>query len=36
MKSLIFKDAIRIFDELLKKGYKVEEIVNMPIEVGNK
>ncbi len=34
MKNLTFKQVIKMFDELMAKGYQVEEIVNMPIEIG--
>lgn len=34
MKQLTFKDLINLFDEL-KKDYKVEEILEMPIYIGD-
>ena len=34
MKNLSFNDVRKMFDELLKKGYSVEEILSMPIFVG--
>jgi len=36
MKELTFKDVIKMFDELLAKGYTPQEIVSMPIFVGKK
>lgn len=32
---MTFKDVIKMFDNLISKGYKVQEIVNMPVEVGD-
>lgn len=36
MKELTFKDVALMFDELKKKGYTIEEIMTMPITVGEK
>lgn len=36
MENLTFKDIMKMYSELLAKGYKPEEIVNMPIVVGEK
>ena len=36
MSELTFKDVIKMFDELIAKGYTPQEIVTMPIAVGNK
>lgn len=36
MGNLTFKDIMKMFNELLAKGYTPEEIVNMPIVVGEK
>lgn len=30
------KDVVKMFDLLRQKGYTIEEILEMPIEVGNK
>ena len=30
------KDVVKMFDLLIQKGYTVEEILEMPIVVGNK
>ena len=34
MKNLSFNDVRKMFDELLKKGYTVNEILEIPIFVG--
>ena len=34
MKNLSFNDVRKMFDELLKKGYSVKEVLEMPIFVG--
>lgn len=34
-KDVTFKDVVKMFDQLQKKGYSVLEIMNMPIFVGN-
>lgn len=34
MKELTFKDVAFMFNELQKKGYKIEEIMLMPVCVG--
>lgn len=36
MKELTFKDVIKMYSKLISKGYKPEEIVNMPVTVGKK
>lgn len=33
-KEVIFNDIRKMFDELLAKGYKVEEVLNFPVFVG--
>lgn len=30
------KDVVKMFDLLIQKGYTIEEILEMPIVVGNK
>ena len=35
MKELTFNDVRKMFDELRAKGYSVEEILNMPLTIGN-
>lgn len=34
MKQLTFKDLVKLFEEL-KKKYKIEEILEMPIYIGD-
>ena len=34
-KDVTFKDVVKMFDQLQKKGYSVLEIMDMPIFVGN-
>lgn len=36
MKELTFNEIRKMFDELLAKGYTVEEILNFPITIGEK
>ena len=33
-KEVTFNDIRKMFDELLAKGYKVEEVLNFPVFVG--
>lgn len=34
--ELKFIEVVKMFDELKKRGYTTEEIMTMPITVGNK
>lgn len=36
MKQLTFKDVVAMFNALVKKGYTIQEIMTMPIFVGEK
>ena len=36
MNQLTFKDVVKMFDELLAKGYTPQEIMGMPLFVGKK